>query len=524
MKNFKKIRTQLSASMLLLGLTQSGFANLVDMAEYQDWEGVQASISSEDVNAVQPDGMSALFWAVYYDEADVVRLLLNAGGDPNAENRFGMTPLIQAAMNGNGAVISMLLDAGADANARTLQGDTALMNAAKAGTVTGVQALIEAGAEIDARDSYLFQTPLMWAAAENNAEVVRILGENGADLNARSAELVFAGIRQGGVAGDFPNGGLTALHHASRENSIETVEVLLALGADPNIPDPQGISPLRIAAANANLDLAKVLIQGGADINDGSLVDIMEVEYKKMIFVRSAKNYENQTTVRDLMDLMFEMGVDVDAYPETAIPVVATSFNNNSGTSGRTALYNATEGLHNDLMALLLENGANPNSISKGNAPLSAALYIMSGRRPDAGLYEDEGRKLADLMPTVQLLLDHGADVNTLVGVDGAANGTLLHQAASYGSDEVVAFLIEQGVDLSVKDASNRTALDVASGVPAVGSKAPMGGGGGMPTETPIYEETMALLTEAMNAAGIPIEEYVAPPSDENSEAETAEG
>ena len=65
MKNFKKIRTQLSASMLLLGLTQSGFANLVDMAEYQDWEGVQASISSEDVNAVQPDGMSALFWAVY---------------------------------------------------------------------------------------------------------------------------------------------------------------------------------------------------------------------------------------------------------------------------------------------------------------------------------------------------------------------------------------------------------------------------------------------------------------------------
>ena len=272
MKTFKKIRTQLSASMLLIGLSQSGFASLVDMAEYQDWEGVQASISSEDINALQPDGMSALFWATYYDEADVVRLLLNAGADANAENRFGMTPVIQASMNGNGEIVSMLLDAGANPNARTLQGDTALMNAAKAGSVTGVQALIEAGAEIDARDSYLFQTPLMWAAAANNAEIVRILGENGADLNARSAELVFAGIRQGGVAGDFPNGGLTALHHASRENAIETVEVLLSLGADPNIPDPQGISPLRVAAANANLDLAKVLIEGGADLKDGSLV------------------------------------------------------------------------------------------------------------------------------------------------------------------------------------------------------------------------------------------------------------
>lgn len=43
----------------------------------------------------------------------------------------------------------------------------------------------------------------------------------------------------------------------------------------------------------------------------------------------------------------------------------------------------------------------------------------------------------------------------------------------------------------------------------------------GMATETPIYEETMALLTEAMNAAGIAIEEYVAPPSEEDEAATT---
>jgi len=518
MKNFKTIKIQLFASFLLLiGSIQPGFSSIVDMAENQNWQGVQASISTEDVNERQPDGMSALFWAVYYDQTDMVRLLLNANANADANNRFGVTPLIQASMNGNGAVISMLLDSSANPNTYTLQGDTALMNAAKAGSTTGVQALIEAGAEIDARDSHLSQTSLMWAAANNNAEIVRILGENGADINARSAELEFAGITQGGPSGFLPSGGLTALHHAARENAIQSVEVLLSLGANPNILDPQGISPLRIAAANANLDLAKILIEGGSNINDGALVDIMELEYKELAFARAATNYTNQTTVRNLLTLMFDMGVDLDAYPETALPYPHNSFTLGKGTSGRTALYNSTEGLHNDLMTLLLEEGANPNSLSNGNTPLSAALFIMSGTRPSGVFTGVAERKLTDLMPTIQLLLNYGADVNTLTGTGGSADGTLLHQAAFYGNDEVIEFLLDKGVDLSQKDSSNRTALDIASGVPAVGDEMPTMGG--MPaTETPIYENTMVILTEAMNAQGIAIEEYVAPPLEEGDE------
>jgi hypothetical protein len=44
MKTIQSVRTQISALLLLLGLTQPGFAALVDMAEYQDWDGVEASI------------------------------------------------------------------------------------------------------------------------------------------------------------------------------------------------------------------------------------------------------------------------------------------------------------------------------------------------------------------------------------------------------------------------------------------------------------------------------------------------
>jgi len=116
------------------------------------------------------------------------------------------------------------------------------------------------------------------------------------------------------------------------------------------------------------------------------------------------------------------------------------------------------------------------------------------------------------------MLFERGADVNTTVGT----GGNILHQAAAFGEDEVVEYLIEKGVDLSKKDDSGRTALDVASGIPAVGGEACARPGSPecrseTPPELPVYESTIAILTEAMNAQGIAIEEYVAPPSEEES-------
>ena len=516
MKILQSIKSITFAFILMLGLTQSGYAALVDMAEYQDWNGVESSISTEDINATQPDGMSALFWAVYYEEADMVSLLLDAGADANVQNRYGLTPLIQSAITGNGEIISMLLDAGADANARTLQGDTALMNAAKAGTVQGVQALIEAGANVEARDGYSFQTPLMWAAAFNQAEIVQILAENGADVNAVSAELIFSGIQQGGVQGDFPNGGLTALHHAARDNGVETVEALLALGADPNILDPQGISPLRVAATNENLDIAKILIEGGADLNDGSLVDIMEIPYKRFSMQHAASNYDNQTTVEDLTMLMIEMGADLDAMSDTGIPVFSTGFVGEKGPEGEPALFRAALGDRMEAVALLLEHGANVNTLNaKGNTALGAVLNVYTGYRPpDPTRDKRIEPTFEEKTPMLDLMFEYGADVNTIVGT----GGTILHQAAELGEDEVVTLLIAKGVDLSIKDKSNRTALDVASGVESIDKPERRMNAFDSPEETPIYESTMAILTEAMNEQGIAIEEYVAPPSEEVEE------
>ncbi len=513
MKKIKHFKARIIA-LAILGLTvQTGQAALVDLAEYQDWDALQDSISSEDVNAVQPDGMTALLWAAYYDETDVVRLLLNAGATPNVSSRYGITPLIQAAMNGNDEMISMLVDAGADVHASTPEGDNAILNAARTGAVQGVQALIDAGADVNYRDGYLFQTPIMWAAAANQAAVVEVLIDNGADMDARSPTLELRGIRQGGVAGDFPDGGLTALHHAARENAIDATRVLIDRGANLDVLDPQyDVSPLRMAIINANLDLAKMLVEGGSNFNDGALVDLLDVETNKLIFVRAENNYVNETSPVDLMSILFDMGVDVDAYPEKSYPVVSTNFVGGGGTSGRTALFNAASHDNAELVALFLDHGADPNSINDGGRrggryfPLTAALGLVElGTELQERYAQDEEFSITD---SARLLLESGADINAQAD-DGT---TVLHHAVAQGNEDVVTYLIGSGVDLSIKDDSNRTPLDLANGV------APVTEGEDEPAELPVYEEIATLLTEAMNAQGITIEEYMAPETEESTE------
>ncbi len=213
---------------------------------------------------------------------------------------------------------------------------------------------------------------------------------------------------------------------------------------------------------------------------------------------------------------MIEMGVDVDSTPETGIPLFSTNFVGERGTSGQTALFNAAMGDRLEEVELLLANGASPNALSnRGSTPLAAVLNVYVGYRPpnvNNGDVVVPEPTLEEKMLIVNALFEGGADINA-----AGDNGTILHQAARQGNDEVVELLIERGADLSLKDSSNRTALDIASGIPPVGGERPMFPGAPAP-ETPVYESTMAILTEAMNAQGVAIEEYVAPPSEEDSE------
>ena len=115
---------------------------LLDAVKRRDPKAVEGLLRQKaDVNAAQPDGGTALAWAVHLgDRPDGGQCCWPPAPRSNAANEYGETPLTLACLNGDAALVEKLLKAGADAKAARWNGETALMIAAGVGSVDAVQA------------------------------------------------------------------------------------------------------------------------------------------------------------------------------------------------------------------------------------------------------------------------------------------------------------------------------------------------------------------------------------------------
>ena len=173
-----------------------------------------------------------------------------------------------AADSANTELIALLLKAGADPESPNADGETALHLVARAGNVEAAKLLLKAGAKVDPVESFGGQTPLMWAVARRHPEMVELLASKGANVNARSAIRDYQRVVQAeSRAKSLDRGGLTPLLYAARENCRECVEILLKHRADVNLGDPSEVAPLSVAMLNSNWDIAKRLVEAGADVN-----------------------------------------------------------------------------------------------------------------------------------------------------------------------------------------------------------------------------------------------------------------
>jgi ankyrin repeat protein len=493
----------LVAALLITSVTSATAATpLVDAVKSGNRAAAVELIDKRtDVNAAEPDGTTPLHWAVHRNDLDLVDRLLKAGANAKATNDYGATPMSEAAVTGNAALIERLLKAGADVESANADGQTALMVIARTGFVDAAKVLLKHGAKVNAVEQWRGQTALMWAVAQNQPAMVKTLVAAGADVNARATvnnweRQVTAEPR----AIARPAGGLTPLLFAAREGCVECAKTLVEAGADLNLSDPENISPLLMAVMNTHFDLAAYLIKKGANPNKWDFwgraplyaaVDMNTLPRGGRPDLPSL----DETTSLQVIQLLLDAGANPNA--QLKMPPPFRNIGNDRGldrmiTMGTTPLLRAAKALDAPAVQALLAKGANLSlTNTQGVTPTMAAAGVASVDADTRGVYTTEDVQQRSI-ETLKLLLDAGGDIN---GKDSRGL-TALHEAARWGWNDVVTFLVERGARLDARDAKGNTPVDSALGKAGGNSR------GG--NRIDVHKDTAELLRKLMAQAGIP--------------------
>jgi ankyrin repeat protein len=495
-------------------------ASLLEAVLMGDPEAVRQFLADNvDVNAAEPDGTTPLMRAIHGRFPDIAATLLAAGADPSAVNRYGVTSLYLAARKGDAATTRALLAAGADANTSLPEGETTLMTAAKTGNADVVRALLTGGADtlsladlaeenaaasaaassgyaavtnpaspanradVDAREGWYGQTALMWAAGQGHAEVVRLLVEAGANVDDHSRQIDIPNPYQERLDGSFvspdnPQGGLTALHFAAREGHLDAAQALIDAGANLDAVDQEGTNALIYATSHRHLDLAALLLTAGADPN------VADRYGRTVLFVATDVNTldtnatatdaaTSSTTPVDVVELALARGADPNAALTGELPNDLPSGIERDPllSEGTTAFFRAAMAGDLAVMRRLLDAGADPLATTAaqtdvqigGTHRAAAGLTTTFMAAAGVGWRESISRgRDRDALGALELLLEHGADVNAA----NQAGDTALHGAALRGSPAIIQFLVDRGANLRAKNAKGQTPLDIAMGVP----------------------------------------------------------
>ena len=419
-----------------------------------------------DVNAAEPDGTTALHWAVRNDDTKLVDQLIRAGANAKAQNRYGVTPIALACENGSALVVERLLKAGVSANTTGPLGETALHLCARTGRPEAVRVLLTNGARVDTIENWRGQTPLMWAAAEGNVDAMKMLIEAGADVNARSTIIAWERQRTEEPRDKWlPPGGLTPLLFAAREGKVPSAKVLLDAGADINIVDPDRHTSLILALTNGQLDVAALLIERGADVNMEDKVGQTALYAAVDVHTVPASNRpaprETDDTVSslDVIKLLLAKGARVDAPLRAQLPYRTKLDRGGDGAlgAGTTPLIRAAKAADVAVIKLLLEKGANAKGTTRNGVSAIMMAANVAAREEDM---TGRSKTQKDIIEAITLLTAAGADVK---GADTQGRSAL-HGAAMWGLTDVVKFVRENGADINVKDKRGLTPLDYALG------------------------------------------------------------
>jgi ankyrin repeat protein len=413
-----------------------------------------------DPNVITAHGNTALHIAATRGKSSLIKLLLDNGADINKPDKDGYTVLHRAVEGNSDAVIMLLLERGADPYATNASGDTALKIAKQKKNNDHISNLIEM--HIICLDT------LCDAVKKNDIDTVRgLVKETNVNMPNRNGQMLLS----------------LAVQNAFEDQRMAIL--LLEKGADPQNKNIMGERLINIAVLKGiggNHDLIKLMLDKGADArtmlraaiksNNSSVVEFLLERGFNLDEITPTRTPHEIINIIETHAASLETlknAVKNNRIDEVRQHLTANNINTRDKDS-RTLLSHATEKGHADIVAILLEKGADPHAtdIKTDRTPLMNAAY--QGDQKSVNLLLDKGVNIDTANRTgwtalnsaadqghidiVQLLLERKADPNAC---------SPLIKALNRNYSEVAQLLLKQHADPNQADANGCTPLNMAA-------------------------------------------------------------
>ena len=305
------------------------------------------------------------------------------------------SPLYQASKCKRADVVKLLLKYGAETDIQLNGEDTPLLAALWAGAAQVFEILLDAGSDVNQKGKAP-GTALYMGCRSQDAKMVRLLLAHGADPNIQQC-------------GRYDH----ALQAACANGHEENVDLLLKHGAKTDLTGGYFDSALQAACVAGNVTITRMLLSHGADATR-----IGGVCGNAMI---AAVHGKNETIV----DILLDCGVSINE-----------NRGNNTYPLLRALDLKAWDGQESFIQHLLVR-GADPN------------VELDAGREMQQGYFMHRTPlqyAVSTSLKTTSMLLDHGAQINNVVG----GYNTALIVAASWATESVVRLLVSRGADINL--------------------------------------------------------------------------